>query len=102
MVLKKILSTFQFLRWLIIISIISLSGLVGDHFKQETSANRILKGTIINKNEGMVTVGSNEHPGHIVTLSTAPGIERLALRTGDHIIVEYGPDYIIQAITKQG
>ena len=99
---KKILSTFHFLRWLMIIFIISLSGLVGVPFKQETSASRILKGTIINKNEGLVTVGSSEHPGHIVTLSTDPGIERLALRTGDHIIVEFGPDYIIQAILKQG
>ncbi len=100
--LKKTLSILLISRWLIAILIISISGLAMSPHQNDISSTRILEGTIINKNIDTVTVGSHKHPGQILTLSTGPQAEWLALRTGDQIIVEYSRDYIIQAISKRG
>ena len=99
---KKILSILLVSRWLIAIFLISVAGVAVSPFEQENQNTRILQGTIINKNIGLVTVGSHEHPGQVLTLSTDPQAKWLALRTGDYIIVEYSPDYVIQKISKQG
>lgn len=96
--LKKALSIFLISRWLIAIFVIAVAGVAVTPIEKET---RILKGTIINKNIGLVTVGSNEHPGQILTLSTGPKTELMAFQTGDLIIIEYSSDYIIQSISKQ-
>ena len=100
--LKKTLSIILISRWLIAIFVISVAGVAAIPFEKEIHKTRIVMGTIINKNIGLVTVGSQEHPGQILTLSTNPKTERLALRPGDQIIVEYSSDYIIRSITKQG
>jgi hypothetical protein len=100
--LKKTLSIFLRSHWLIAILVISVAGLAVTPFGQNTQSTQILEGTIINKNIGLVTVGSNKEPGQIVTLSTGPWTELLALRAGDQIIIEYSTDYIIQSISKQG
>ncbi|MGD2096560.1 MAG: hypothetical protein PVG35_03210 [Desulfobacterales bacterium] len=100
--LKKTLSIFLISRWLIAIFIISVAGIAATPFDKETHKTRIVMGTIINSNIGLVTVGLKEHPGQILTLSTNPKAERLSLQPGDHIIVEYSPDYIIRSIAKQG
>jgi mRNA degradation ribonuclease J1/J2 len=101
-VLKKTLSIILISRWLIAIFVISVAGVAVTPFETEIHKTRIIVGTIINKNIGLVTVGSQERPGQILTLSTNSKTDRLALRPGDHIIVEYSPDYIIRSITKQG
>ena len=89
-------------RWLIAIFAISLAGVAATPFEKENHKTRIVMGTIINRNIGLVTVGSQEHPGQILTLSTNSKTEQLPLRPGDQIIVEYSPDYIIRTIAKQG
>ena len=99
--LKKCISIILISRWLIVIFMISVAGVAVSPFEKQIQSNRILEGTIINKNIGLVTVGSNEHPGQVLTLSIAPGTEQLALRTGDQIIVEFRPDYTIRSISKQ-
>ena len=96
--LKKVLSIFLISRWLIAIFVIAVVGVAVTPIEKET---RTIKGTIINKNIGLVTVGSNEHPGQILTLSTDPKTELMAFQTGDLIIIEYSTDYIIQLISKQ-
>ncbi len=100
--LKKILFILLISRWLIVTFVISVAGLAVSPHQKEIPDTRILAGTVINKNIGMVTVGSHGHPGQILTLTTGPQAEWLALRTGDRIIVEYSPDYIIQTISKRG
>lgn len=101
LLLKKTLSLFLISRWLIAIFIISVVGVAVTPCAQEIPNTRILDGIIINKNMGLVTVGSNKHPGQIITLSSGPKTDLLALRAGDQIIIEYSRDYIIQAISKQ-
>ncbi len=100
-VLQKSMSLILVARWLIVIFIISVVGVAVIPFEKGIQTGRILEGTIINKNIGLVTVGANEHPGQILTLNTGPGIDRLALRTGDQIIVEFSPDYTIRWISKR-
>ena len=100
-VLQKSMSLILVARWLIVIFIISVVGVAVIPFEKRIQTSRILEGTIINKNIGLVTVGANEHPGQILTLNTGPGIDRLALRTGDQIIVEFSPDYTIRWISKR-
>lgn len=100
-VLQKSMSLILVARWLIVIFIISVVGVAVIPFEKRIQTGRILEGTIINKNIGLVTVGANEHPGQILTLNTGPGIDRLALRTGDQIIVEFSPDYTIRWISKR-
>jgi hypothetical protein len=100
--LKKTLSIILISRWLIVMFFISVAGVAAIPFEGKIHNNRIVMGTIINKNIGLVTVGSQEYPGQILTLSTNPKTERLALRPGDLIIVEYSSDYIIRSIAKQG
>ena len=100
--LKKTLSIMLISRWLIAIFVISVAGVAVSPMDKDIHNTRILAGTIINKNIGLLTVGSYQHPGQILTLSTGPHTELLAYRTGDHIIVEYSPDYIIQTISKRG
>ncbi len=100
-VLKKSMSIILLSRWLIVIFIISVVGVAVIPFEKRIQTGRILEGTIINKNIGLVTVGANEHPGQILTLNTGPGIDRLALRSGDQIIVEFSPDYTIRWISKR-
>ncbi len=99
--LQKSMSLILVARWLIVIFIISVVGVAVIPFEKGIQTGRILEGTIINKNIELVTVGANEHPGQILTLSTGPGIDRLALRTGDQIIVEFSPDYTIRWISKR-
>ena len=101
-VLKKTLSIILISRWLIVIFVISVAGVAATPFEREMAKTRIVMGTIINRNIGLVTVGSQEHPGQILTLSTNTQTERLALQPGDHIIVEYTADYIIRSIAKRG
>jgi hypothetical protein len=101
LLLKKTLSIILISRWLIAIFVISVAGVAAIPFEGNIHT-RIVMGTIINTNTGFVTVGSQKHPGQILTLSNNPETERLALQPGDQIIVEYGPDYIIRSITKQG
>ncbi len=100
--LKKTLALFLISHWLIAIFVIAVAGMAVTPIDKGIEKTRILKGTIINKNIGLVTVGSNQHPGQIVTLSTGPEIEWIALRSGDQIIVEYSADYIIQSISRPG
>ena len=100
-VLQKSMSLILVARWLIVIFIISVVGVAVIPFEKRIQTGRILEGTIINKNIGLVTVGANEHPGQILTLNTGPGIDRLALRTGDQIIVDFSPDYTIRWISKR-
>ncbi len=100
-VLQKSMSLILVARWLIVIFIISVVGVAVIPFEKRIQTSRILEGTIINKNIELVTVGANEHPGQILTLNTGPGIDRLALRTGDQIIVEFSPDYTIRWISKR-
>ena len=100
-VLQKSMSLILVARWLIVIFIISVVGVAVIPFEKRIQTSRILEGTIINKNTGLVTVGANEHPGQILTLNTGPGIDRLALRTGDQIVVEFSPDYTIRWISKR-
>ena len=100
-VLQKSMSLILVARWLIVIFIISVVGVAVIPFEKRIQTGRILEGTIINKNIGLVTVGANEHPGQILTLNTGPGIDRLALRTGDQIVVEFSPDYTIRWISKR-
>ncbi len=100
-VLQKSMSLILVARWLIVIFIISVVGVAVIPFEKGIQTGRILEGTIINKNIELVTVGANEHPGQILTLNTGPGIDRLALRTGDQIIVEFSPDYTIRWISKR-
>ena len=100
--LKKTLSILLISRWLIALFVISVTGVAVSPYPKEIPNTRILEGTIIDKNIDMVTVGSHEHPGQILTLSAGPQAQRLALQTGDQNIVEYSPDYIIQTISKQG
>ena len=99
--LQKSMPLILVARWLIVIFIISVVGVAVIHFEKGIQTGRILEGTIINKNIELVTVGANEHPGQILTLNTGPGIDRLALRTGDQIIVEFSPDYTIRWISKR-
>ncbi len=99
--LQKSMSLILVARWLIVIFIISVVGVAVIPFEKRIQTSRILEGTIINKNIELVTVGANEHPGQILTLNTGPGIDRLALRTGDQIIVEFSPDYTIRWISKR-
>ena len=54
-----------------------------------------------NNNIGLVTVGSHQQPGQVLTLNTGPGIERLALRAGDQVIVEFSPNYTIRWVSKK-
>jgi hypothetical protein len=100
--LKKSLSIILISRWLIALFVISVAGVAAIPFEGDIDNTRIVTGTIINKNNGLVTVGSQEHPGQILTLSTNPKTERLVLQPGDRIIVAYSSDYIIRSITKQG
>ena len=100
-VLQKSMSIILISRWLIVIFIISVVGVAVIPFEKRIKTGRILEGTIINKNIGLVTVGADEHPGQILTLNTGPGIDRLALRTGDQIIVEFSPDYTIRWVSKR-
>ena len=100
--LKKTLSIILVSRWLIAIFVISAAGVAVTPFETEIYKTRIIVGTIINKNIDLVTVGSKQRPGQILTLTTNSKTQRLALRPGDRIIVEYSPDYIIRSITKQG
>ncbi len=100
-VLQKSMSLILVARWLIVIFIISVVGVAVIPFEKGIQTGRILEDTIINKNIELVTVGANEHPGQILTLNTGPGIDRLALRTGDQIIVEFSPDYTIRWISKR-
>ncbi len=100
-VLQKSMSLILVARWLIVIFIISVVGVAVIPFEKGIQTGRILEGTIINKNIELVTVGANEHPGQILTLNTGPGIDRLALRTGDQIVVEFSPDYTIRWISKR-
>jgi hypothetical protein len=100
--LKKTLAIIQISRWLIAVFVICVAGVAAIPFEKDYHNTRIAMGTIISKNIDSVTMGSQEHPGHILTLSTSPKTERLALRSGDQVIVEYSPNYIIQSIIKQG
>ena len=100
--LKKILDIIKISRWLIAVFVVSVAGVAAIPFEKDYHKTRIAMGTIISKNIGSVTMGSQEHRGHILTLSTSPKTERLALQSGDQVIVEYSPDYIIQSIIKQG
>lgn len=99
--LKKTLSIILISRWLIVILIISVAGVAVTPFNKDIQKTRILAGTIINKNIGLLTVGAKEYPGQILTLNISPGAEQLALRTGDRIIVEFSSDYTIKSISKQ-
>ena len=100
--LKTTLSIILIWRWLFVIFVISVAGVAATPHEREIHTTRTLVGTIINKNMDLVTVGSQEHPGQIITLSTNPKSERLTLLPGDQIIVEYSPDYIIRTISKRG
>lgn len=100
--MKKTLSIILVWRWLFTIFVISIAGVAATPYKGEIHTTRTIVGTIINKNMELVTVGSQEHPGQIITLSTNPKSESLTLLPGDQIIVEYSPDYIIRTISKQG
>ncbi|MGD8668378.1 MAG: hypothetical protein PVI58_20420 [Desulfobacterales bacterium] len=100
--LKKTFSIILILRWLIAIFVISVAGVAAIPFERDIQKTRIAMGTVIHKNIGLITVGSKEHPGQILTLSTNAKTERLALQPGDQIIVEYSPNYIIRSIAKQG
>jgi len=100
--LKTTLSTLLVWRWLLTIFVISVAGVAASPYEREIHMTRTIVGTIIHKNMDLVTVGSQEHPGQIITLSTNPKSERLTLLPGDQIIVEYSPDYIIRTISKQG
>ena len=81
---------------------IAVAGVAVIPFEKDLHQSRIIVGTIINKNIGLVTVASREHPGQILTLSTNPKAENMTLLPGEQIIVEYGPNYIIQSMTKPG
>lgn len=99
--LKRTLSIILISRWLIAIFLISVAGVAATPYEREIYKNRTIVGTIINKNLGLVTIGSREDPGHVITLSINAKAERLTLLPGDQIIVEYRPDYSIRTITKQ-
>jgi hypothetical protein len=95
--LKKTLSLFIASRLIIAVLIIAAVSIGITHAGKKS---RILEGTIINKNTGLVTVGSKNQPGQILTLSASPKTDLMALRTGDRIILEYNNDYVIQSISK--
>ena len=97
--LKKSLSLFIASRLIIAVLIIGVVSFALMHNDTET---HIMEGTIINKMIGLVTVGSKNQPGQIVTLSAGPDTDLIAFHTGDQIIIEYNADYIIQSITKLG
>jgi hypothetical protein len=99
--LKRTLSIILISRWLIAIFLISVAGVAATPYEREMYKTRTIVGTIININMDLVTVGLQEHPGHVITLSTNAKAERLTLLPGDQIIVEYSPDYNIRTITKQ-
>ncbi|MGD8990709.1 MAG: hypothetical protein PVI00_04560 [Desulfobacterales bacterium] len=100
--LKKTLTIIHISRWLIAVFVICVAGVAAIPFEKDNRTTRIAKGTIISHNIRSITMGSQKHPGHILTLSTNPKGERPALRSGDQVIVEYSQDYIIQAIIKRG
>ncbi len=95
--LKKPLSIFLASRLIIAVLIVALVSFALNQGEAET---RILEGTIINKNIGLVTVGSKDQPGQILTLSAGPKTDLIAFHNGDRIIIEYNADYIIQSISK--
>jgi hypothetical protein len=95
--LKKPLSIFLASRLIIAVLIVAI---VSFALTQTETERRILEGTIINKNIGLVTVGSKNQPGQILTLSAGPKTDLIAFHTGDRIIIEYNADYIIQSISK--
>ena len=97
--LNKPLSIFLASRLIIAVLIIAAVGIAMTQSEEET---RILKGTIINKTIGSVTVGSKNLPGQIVNLSAGPKTDLIAFHTGDQIIIEYNANYIIQSISKLG
>lgn len=96
--LKKTLSILLLSRLIIAVLIIAIVSFALTQTEKET---RILEGTIINKNIGLVTVGSHSQPGQILTLSTGPKTDLVAFHTGDRIIIEYNADYIIQSISMK-
>ena len=95
--LKKPLSIFLGSRLIIAVLILAIVSFALSRAETET---RILEGTIINKNIGLVTVGSKNQPGQIVMLSAGPDTDLIAFHNGDRIIIEYNADYIIQSISK--
>jgi len=95
--LKKPLSIFLASRLIIAVLIIAI---VSFALTQTETETRILEGTIINKNIGLVTVGSKNQPGQILTLSAGPETDLIAFHTGDQILIEYNVDYIIRSISK--
>lgn len=97
--LKKPLSLFLASRLIIAVLIIAV---VSFALTQTETETHILEGTIINKMIGLVTVGSKNQPGRILTLSAGPETDLIAFSTGDQIIIEYNADYIIQSIFKLG
>lgn len=97
--LKKPLSIFLASRFIIAVIVIAIVSFALTQSKTET---RILEGTIINKNIDLVTVGSKNQPGQILTLSAGPKTDLIAFHTGDQILIEYDADYIIQSISKLG
>lgn len=96
--LKKTLSILFITRLIIAVLIFAVVGVAATQAEKET---RIMKGTIINKNIGLVTVGSKKQIGQILTLTAGPRTDLIAFHAGDQIIIEYSTDYIIQSITKQ-
>lgn len=95
---KKPLSVFLVSRFIIAVLIIVMVSLALSQSEKET---RILDGIIINKNIGLVTVGSKNQPGRILTLSAGPETDLIAFRNGDRIVIEYNAEYIIQSISKR-
>ena len=95
--LKEVPSLLLISRFLIAIPVIAVVAVAATHIEKDT---RRLEATIIKKNIGLVTIGANEYPGQILTLSTRPETERIVFQTGDQIIVEYNADLIIQSIAR--
>jgi hypothetical protein len=63
---------------------------------------RVLMGTIIEKDLFSLTVGVNNRPGEILTLTAGPAIDLTVFREGDRIIVAHDRQRTIQSIAKTG
>jgi hypothetical protein len=96
--MNKLLSIFLASRLIIAILIIAAVSIAVTRAEKEP---RIMEGTIISKNIGLITVGSKNRPGQILTLSAGPETSLIAFHAGDRILIEYIENYIIRSITKQ-
>jgi hypothetical protein len=97
--LKKTLSMFL-ISGLIIAMLVS--AVVGTTVSQADKKTRILTGTIIEKDLYSLTIGVNNRPGEIVTLTAGPAIDLTAFLEGDQIRVAHDQDRAIQSIVKTG